>query len=30
MLGSDASALNFSNKLDSTDCYMQILEILDF
>ena len=30
VLGSDAIALNFSKKLDSTDCFMRVLERLDF
>ena len=29
-MGSDAIALNFLNKLDSTDCSMWVLERLDF
>ena len=29
-MGSDAIALNFSKELDSTDCSMGVLEILDF
>ena len=29
-LGSDAIAVNFSKKLDSTDCFMWVLERLDF
>ena len=29
-MGSDAIALNFSKELDSTDCFMGVLEILDF
>ena len=29
-MGSDAIALNFVKKLDSTDCFMWVLEKLDF
>ena len=29
-MGSDAIALNFLKKLDSTDCLMWVLERLDF
>ena len=29
-MGSDAITLNFSKELDSTDCFMQVLERLDF
>ena len=29
-MGSDAIALNFLKKLDSTDCSMWVLERLDF
>ena len=29
-MGSDAITPNFAMELDSTDCYMQVLERLDF
>ena len=29
-MGNDAGALNFSKEIGSTDCSMQVLEILDF
>ena len=29
-MGSDAIALNFFKKLDSTDCFMWVLQRLDF
>ena len=29
-MDSDAIALNFLKKLDSTDCFMRVLERLDF
>ena len=29
-MDSDTTAINFSKELDSTDCFIWVLEILDF